>query len=163
LALLGTTLCVAGTVARGSRDRLASLLAGVAFALAPPAVECYYTLSKPEVPLALWLGLSLWAWAAAREASADQPRRARRPVAVSVASLFLAYFTKETAQATLLASALWVAGSSVIGDGRQGAAARIDRWYLGANLGWTALFWIVRAGTGTADIAAGDNSRAYAL
>jgi hypothetical protein len=164
LALLLTALCVSGTVAAISRDRLACLLAGVAYVLSPPVFESYYTLSKPEVPLALWLAVSLCCWAGARVESERRPQRSRRLFAASGASLFLAYFTKETAQAMVLVSALWMIAPWMTSRiTRSAGAARVDRWYVGVNLAWTALFWIVRTGSGTASIAAGGDSQRYAV
>ena len=160
LALLVTALCVAGTVAAVTGDRLASRLAGIAYVLAPPVVESYYTLSKPEVPLTLWLGVSLWGWTTARTTAEADPRRSRRRLVLAAASLLLAYFTKETTQTMLLVVAAWLA---VSWRTARPAAARVDRWYFAAALAWTALFWIMRVASGTAAVTAGDNSRAYAL
>jgi hypothetical protein len=164
LALLCTALCVSATVAGVSRDRLAGLLAGVAYVLSPPVIEGYYTLSKPEVPLALWLAVSLWGWVSARVEAERAPRRSRRLFVVSAVALFAAYFTKETAQVMVLVSGGWVLATWLT---RRGAhppgAARIDRWYLAVNLAWTTLFWAIRVGVGTAAIAAGGDSQRYAL
>jgi hypothetical protein len=163
LALLVTALCVSATVVTVSRDHLAGLLAGVAYVLSPPVIEAYYTLSKPEVPLALWLALSLWGWAAAR-GEAEGGRRGRLPFVVSAVALFAAYFTKETAQGMVLVSGAWVAGTWLTGRmAHTPGAARIDLWYLAANLAWAALFWVVRVGAGTAAVAAGGDSQRYAF
>lgn len=164
VALLLTALAVAATVAAATRDRLASLLAGVAYVLAPPVAESYYTLSKPEVPLALWLAVSLWTWAAARVDSETGGRRRRALLAVSAASLLLAYFTKETAQVMMPVSALWLVASwRRARSAPASAAARVDRWYFAVNVAWVALFWMLRVASGTAGVAAGEDSQRYAL
>ena len=164
LALLLTALGVAGTVAVVTRDRLASLLAGVAYVLSPPVSEGYYTLSKPEVPLALWLAVSLWGWAGARVESERSPTRSRWLFAVSASSLFMAYFTKETAQAMVLVSALWLVASwATARIAQSSAAARVDRRYFGVNVAWAALFWIARVISGTVAVAAGGDSQRYAV
>jgi hypothetical protein len=164
IVLLLTALCVSGTVAIVTGDRLATLLAGIAYVLAPPVFESYYTLSKPEVPLTLWLALSLWGWARARTDAELRPSRSRWPFAVSAATLLLAYLTKETAQAMVLVSTLSVAALWALGriSGSPGPR-RVDWWYTGVNVAWAALFWVSRIGSGTASIAAGGDSQRYAL
>jgi hypothetical protein len=164
LALLATALAVAGTVWVVTADRPATLLAGVAYLLSPVVVEGYYTLSKPEVPLALSLGISWWAWAGARAEADRDPRRSRRMFALSAGALFVAYFTKETAQAMLVVSALGLAASRLaVRTGHASTVSRVDRRYLAVNVAWTALFWVARLGAGTAAIAAGDDSHRYAV
>jgi len=130
--------------------------------LCPTVVECYFTLSKPEVPLALGLAVSLWGWARARAASERTPSRSRRWLTISAAALFVAYFSKETAQAMALVSGLWLVASWKTAETAP-AAARVDRWYFGVNLAWTALFWIMRMGAGTVAIGAGGDSQRYAV
>lgn len=164
LTLVLTALSVAGTVAFATKDGLASVAAGLAYLLSPPVIESYYTLWKPEVPLALWLAVSLCCWAGARAERERDPRRSRWLFTASALSLLFAYFTKETAQAMLIVSTLWVLAPW----GRSGHAppqglGRLDRWYLGVNLACTAFFWLARGLARTATIAAGEDSRHYAL
>jgi hypothetical protein len=164
VVLLLTALLVARTVTIVTGDRLASLIAGVAYLLSPPIIESHYTLSKPEVPLALWLAVSLYGWAGAREAAERSPTRSRRLFALSAASLFLAYLTKETGLTMSLVSALsLIAPWLTPAISRTPGAERIDRWYFGVNVAWTAVFWSLRVWLGTASIAAGNDSQHYAL
>ncbi len=158
LVLLFTALSVAATVALATRNTLASLVAGLTYVLSPPVMENYFTLSKPEVPLTFLLGLSLCCWAGARASLPHAPRRSRSLLTVSALFLLGAYLTKETAQAMLLVSALWVLVLWV----RRGIVDRrteqLDSWYLGANLACVAIFWITRVMTGTVPIATGGDS-----
>jgi hypothetical protein len=164
VALLLTAMAVAGAVAFATRDALASSLAGLAYLLSPPVIESYYTLSKPEVPLAFWLAGSLCCWAGARTLWETAPRRSRCLLWASAASLLFAYLSKETAQAMLVVSLLWVITAwGLPGVSRPPGAARVDRWYLAINVGCTALFWITRSAVGTVTIGAGDDSRHFAL
>ena len=162
VALVLTALLVSRAVVFATRDALAGLFTAVAYVLSPPVAESYYTLSKPEVPLALLLAASLCGWAGARAASERDPHRARRWLAVSAGALLLAYFTKETAQVLLLVSATWVAASRMLPSlAVCPGAARVDRWYLAANVGCAALFWAARHLSGTTAIAAGADSQHY--
>jgi hypothetical protein len=164
VALLLTGLAVAAAVALATKDALASAIGGLAYLLSPPVVENYYTLSKPEVPLALWLAVSLGGWAGARAQWETAPRRSRGLLAASALALLFAYLTKETAQAMLVVSVLCViALRRLPGITRQPSAERIDRWCLAMNLAGTALFWAVRAAVGTAAIGAGGDSHHYAV
>jgi uncharacterized membrane protein len=60
LSLILTGLVIYGIVWTVVKDHFASLFSGLAYVLSPTTFENYYTLSKPEPPLVLWLTLSVF-------------------------------------------------------------------------------------------------------
>jgi hypothetical protein len=161
LVMLLTAISVAGTAAMATRSSLASLGAGLAYVFSPPVIESYYTLSKPEVPLALFLSASLCGWAGARAQWEAMRGRSRLLIAASALPLLLAYLTKETALAMVLVVGTWTA------MGYSGLAARgparADRWYLAINVACAVLIWAARDAAGIAAIAAGAYSKHYTV
>lgn len=164
LSFVLTSLLVYGCVAVATNDRRASLFSGLAYLLSPPVVESYYTLSKPEPPLALWLAASLFFLVHSRATTVSNLGRRRGLFAASAFFVLLAYFTKETAHAMLLVSGLWMVHRLGAGPApRDQADFDLLRRYFVANLLIVGLYWGAHWVFGIAAIPAGEDSRHYAL
>lgn len=161
-ALVATAGLIAEAVALAAKDRLAGLLAGLAFVLAPPVIENYYTIGKAEPWLVLSLALSTYLLFSALDVADRDAAGSRRRLAGAAACLLPAYFWKETAHAMLIVSALWLAGAWL--RARRQPPSRQNRLVLGyalANVACAALYGTAYAQSGTATIASGTYSTHY--
>ncbi|HYB40602.1 MAG TPA: hypothetical protein VEL75_02470, partial [Candidatus Methylomirabilis sp.] len=162
-ALGATAVLIAEGVALAARNRLAGLLAALAYVLAPPAIENYYTISKSEPWLVLVLALSVYLLLRALQLAERDPRKSRRRLAAAQIVLLAAYFWKETAFAMLIVSGLWLAGTWC-GDRRLAAPrSRIVLGYFLANAACGAIFWTAYRLSGTPSIGSGTYSVHYML
>ena len=162
LTLIATAITISGIALVGTGDRLAAILSGVAYTVSGPAVESYYTLSKSEPPMVLWLALSLLCLLAAISARDAARTRGRMLFAASVALLLAAYFTKETALAMVLVSGMW-ACSALWRERRcsSHSASRVMIAYFLASLAIALTFLVARTASGTAAVEVGGDSRGY--
>ncbi len=161
-ALAVTAGLIAETVSLAAKDLRAGLLAGLAFVLAPPVVENYYTLAKGEPWLVLSLASSSYLLVSALDAADRDAASSRRRLAGAAACLLPAYFWKETAHAMLVVSLLWLAGTWLVS--RRLPTSRRPRLVLAyalANVACAALYTVAHAQSGTAAIASGTYSTHY--
>jgi hypothetical protein len=96
LALAATSFLLYEAVWTLSASRLAGLASGLAFLTATPIWENYYTLSKPEPVLALFLALSTFFLFKSIRVSATSGSMPTSLLVASAVLAGLAYFTKET-------------------------------------------------------------------
>ena len=160
-ALAITAGLIAETVRLAAKDVRAGLLAGLAFLLAPPVVENYYTLAKAEPWLCLWLAMSSYWLATALDAADEDAAKSWRRLAGAAACLLPAYFWKETAHAMLIVSLAWLAGGWLAAW--RSPRCRLLLGYAVANAGCAALYAVAHALSGTAAIGAGTYSTHYNL
>jgi hypothetical protein len=93
LCLTVTALLISGIAATLTGDHLAGALGGVAYVLSGPVIESYYTLSKPEPPLALWLAVSVFLLVTSVRALGSGNKRIMCLFAASLHPLAFAYFS----------------------------------------------------------------------
>lgn len=164
LSLTLTALAISGIGGIATANHVTGLLCGVAYVLSGPVIESYYTLSKDEPPLVLWLALSVFFLVATIGGLGSERRPVKRLFAASVPPLILAYFTKETALAMVLVSGLW-AGAAFFRE--RGLAAhpvlRVTAGYFIVNLTMAAVYWATRSLSGTSAVVAGTDSAHYVI
>jgi hypothetical protein len=102
LSLVLTGIVIFSAVEVTTKDPLAGALSSLFYILSPPVIENYYTLSKPEAPLVMWLAVSLYFLWRSSETLTSNRLRGYVLLGCSILPLTLAYFTKETALTTLL-------------------------------------------------------------
>jgi hypothetical protein len=164
LSLIVTSLLILGIATTATGNQLVGLLSGVAYILSGPVIESYYTLSKGEPPLVLWLALSVLFLTASVKAIGCSRRRVTCLFGASLPSLAFAYFTKETAHAMVLVSGLWMA-AAIFHERRRLARpiSRLAAAYFAANLAVAAGYWGMRVLSRTSTVATGSNSAQYVL
>lgn len=160
LVFAGTALLVVAIARARRAGPLEAGLAGALFALAVPAAESYYTLSKGEPIQTFWLAAALLALAAGR-AGESRGRRAARALAIALA-LLLAMLSKETSLAVVPVGAAWAA---LAWAGRRTDRARgVERLlFLLAALVAAAAFLALRAAALPVGLAGGSYTGNYEL
>jgi hypothetical protein len=163
LVLCLTSLAITSIIATITRDYIAAPIGGLLYATSGPVWESYYTLSKPEPPLVLWLALSQLCLFMAMF---SQKRRLRWvQLTLSIFFLAAAYLTKETTVVMLpisiaLLILVWLATRGLA----DGASARVGALtFVIGNLICLVLFLLLRFATGTADPASGTYSVHYQI
>jgi hypothetical protein len=164
LGLIATSLLVREILRIATHDARAGLLGGLAFVLSPPVVESYYTLSKGEPLLVLWLALSVLFLVKALDVAERDAARARRQLGVAAIFLLLAYLSKETAHAMLVVSVLWTVGAW-LGARRHGDWRRVGVLvgYVVVNAACAGVYWAALRLSGVPAISAGGYSVHYAF
>jgi hypothetical protein len=107
--LIGLTAALAFTVRAGGGSDLQAMLAAVGFLIGAPAVEAFYTLSKPEPLQALLLVMAIYL--AMRGAQARSKTRRRVSGVGAVVLLAAASFLKETTLIVLPIVVMWALAS----------------------------------------------------
>lgn len=164
LSLILTGIAICGAVGMATRDRLASVLSGIVYVLSPPVIESYYTLSKGEPPMVLWLVLSVFFLFGSINTLTSDRKQSHRLFAASALFLFIAYFTKETAHAMLVVSALWAISAlwqDQISPNRN--AFHIMCGYFVVNLILVGIYWGARTLFGVVGVSAGEDSGHYSF
>lgn len=136
--------------------------AGLFFALSGPAVDTFYTLSKPDTPQLLWLVVSLLiAGASARRRN----RWARfSGLAATTGALLLADTTKETGLVTVAIAIGWCVIGRRCLDPVHNEAHRAWRTHFAlASLLAAAGFMVLRMASGEPSFSQGTYSRLYRL
>ena len=168
LTWLVSAFALAAAIRIVLKDRVAGLLAGVAFVFCPPAVENYYTISKDEPALVLWLSLSIVILACALSGTSRKSAVRFGYLGASAGCVGLAYFTKETAQILGVVSIAWVllalvaqrrGGSSAASDG----SVRTLCWYAFGCWFWIPVYWATRSWVGIVGVEEGRYSSRYGL
>jgi hypothetical protein len=162
-ALAATAVLITEGVALASRDRLAGFLAGLAYVLAPPTIENYYTVSKSEPWLVLVLTLSVYLLLQALDVADRDVAKSRRRLGGAAACLLAGYFWKETALALVIASGLWLAGTWYRDRRLTARQSRIVLGYFLASLACAAIYGAAYAFSGTSSIGSGTYSVHYML
>ncbi len=155
LALIVTTLILSQIVLQLTHSYSAGFVAGAAFLISGPVIEAYYTLSKPEPPLVLFVAAAtLCVFRAMRSVGAQQ-----RALVVA-ASLFtaLAYLTKETAVVLLPVSLMF----ALVGWSRQQLRLTLLA-FCTINILCALAFVASRFVTGTSAVSTGSDSSNYVL
>jgi hypothetical protein len=162
LSLVLTGIVIFGAVEVATRDPVAGVLSSIFYILSPPVIENYYTLSKGEPPMVLWLALSLFLLFKSTDIFITNRKRASILLIASTFSLCMAYFTKETAHAMLLISAIWSLNAI---DHIQNAQNRhifeTRLKYFIINIIIVGTYWGARVLSTTAGIASGEDSGNY--
>ena len=139
-------------------NAVAAAIAAVVFATCGPAIETFYTLSKPEPLQLTWIAISLLVTGASVRDS--QPRKRAGLVALAAAALTLAYASKETSVVLIPISLGWLViawASSSVRERRFALTfAAIDA--VAAAAFFTLRWWYVPR-----SLAEGTYTRAYAL
>jgi hypothetical protein len=162
LSLIFTAMLISGIAAMAAGNRLAALLSGVAYILSGPTIESYYTLSKGEPPVVMWLALSVFFLVASLKALGSGIGRALWWFVASLPPLALAYFTKETAQAMVLVTGMWAGAAFLHERGRTDRPiACLTILYFVANLAIASGYWGTRVLSGTAAVPIGSDSGHY--
>jgi hypothetical protein len=162
LSLVLTAIVIFSAVEVVTKDPVAGILSSTFYMLSPPVIESYYTLSKPEPPLVLWIVLSLYLLWRSSEIRISERTRGRVLIAVSTLFLTIAYLTKETALAVLLISALWTLRwffLTRISQDHRPFEARYE--YFIVNVLLSFICWGARILSGTSGVSSGAESRQY--
>lgn len=114
LLLCATALTLGALVHRLCGSRAAALPSALSFVLSPPVFEAYYTLSKSEPLLVLWISVGLWA--IVRGAQTESARRQWCWRLGALLAILWAMQTKETGLGILLAAALLLLADLRWGD-----------------------------------------------
>jgi hypothetical protein len=154
LALLARLVRIGG----GSPTQTIGTL--VLFAACGPAIEAFYTLSKAEPLLLIWIGVSLLAAAASTREVSSTPRVRLR--VLSGVALVFAYATKETGAVVLPISLAWLAIERV-SPGPRPAWRRFALTYAALNVAAGAVFIVLRWQYAARALGEGTYTRAYAL
>jgi hypothetical protein len=160
LIVTGIILCRAIEVVTG--DHVAGVLSGSLYILSPPVFESYYTLSKSEPPMVLWLILSLFLLFKSANVYTLNRRHSHYLFMISIFFLFIAYFTKETAHAMLLASALWAINArwnNRISPSNHMFGFRYR--YFVANIIIVGIYWLMRSFSSAVELSSGTDSENY--
>jgi hypothetical protein len=164
LSLLLTGIIIYKLVSAATRNLLAGILSSLFYLISPPIFENYYTLSKGEPPMVLWLALSLLFFYKSSKTLNYGNKRSHRLLLTSGFFLALAYFTKETAHAMLLISGLWTIGALWKTQQSQRDWLIESRYkYFFVNLIVVSIYWGVRWLSGTVEVPAGEDSGKYQL
>jgi hypothetical protein len=162
LSLMVTAIIICRVVEVMTRDRLGGVFSGILYVLSPPVIESYYTLSKSEPPMVLWLVLSLLFLFKSANTLTFNRKRSHALFGVSVFFLFIAYFTKETSHAMLLVSTLWTVHVWWYNRSTHDYYLWEIRYkYLISNVIIVSIYWIIRVLTNTIGVSAGEDSGQY--
>ncbi|MBM3773082.1 MAG: hypothetical protein FJW27_17710 [Acidimicrobiia bacterium] len=123
LVLVVTTICLVRFVRLAGGSRRASFAAGLLFVLCGPVIEHFYTLTKSEVPLTLWLAAAL-PLVAASPRLWGAGRRAAARLGLLFVFVLMACLTKETAVVLVPISASWFLLQRLRGD--------VEKWESGS-------------------------------
>jgi hypothetical protein len=124
LILAITTYCLIRFLLNLGRGHWQAGLTGLAFVLAGPVIENYYTLSKGEPWQVLFLALSLLAFSHRRRSSWWWTRIGW--VSLMAALMLLADFSKETSLVIAPIALVWYLGDRWLQHSRKGSAPRLD-------------------------------------
>ena len=160
LLFAGLLALLARLVRLGGGSPAQTILTLVLFATCGPAIEAFYTLSKAEPLLLVWIGLSVLA-AAASTREAAPARRVALIIASGLALVF-AYATKETSAIVLPISLAWLAIERGSRAARPGWG-RFAMTYAALNVAAGAVFVVLRWRYAARALGEGTYTRAYAL
>lgn len=128
--------------------------------LVSPAVETFYTLSKPELPQLLWLVASLLLITRYTPAASRQRRLSL--ITLTTATLLLALLSKETSLAILPISVGWLIVGLLKFDAAEDKMDLSTRKaYLLASLVAVGIFFVLRSAFATVPITQGSYTEAY--
>lgn len=134
VSLIITSVCLSKTVAMISGSNLAGTIAGVLFLLAPPIIENYYTVSKSEPILTLYIIISVLCLVTALQASRY---RLWFFYTISLIMLPLAHLTKETALVLFPIGIFWAVGYALAQHAD--ATSRRNIWLLSSYAAFNLL------------------------
>ena len=161
LALMVISAALIFLVRRLGGSRLQAALAGLAFVLAGPVVESFYTL-KGEVIQAALMVLSLLALLPYAAARTRRQKVAAGLLVVLV--VFLAYLAKETTLVLLPVSAVWYLLARFWPEYEKDPARRSARGlYLAANLVCAPIFLVLRSISTSAGLNQGSYTVRYSF
>jgi len=136
--------------------------AGIFFVVSGPAVESFYTLSKPDPPQLLWVVISLLIAAVGVRSRNRWARLAG--LAATTGALLVADTTKETGIVTVTVALGWlVVGRLGLDPARDEPYLTWRRRYVLASLLAAAGFFALRAYFGEPPLSQGEYSRLYRL
>jgi hypothetical protein len=164
LTLTLTAIAISAITLMAAGDILAALVSGLAYVFSGAVIESYYTLSKSEPPMTLWLVLSMLCLVAVLFARDAMRRRGWALFSASAALLLPAYFTKETALAMLPVAGMWAC--LAIALERKSSSRTTSRMMIGyflVNLAIALIYLVARTASGTAGVEAGSDSRGYSF
>jgi hypothetical protein len=164
LGLVLTGIIIFKLVEAATSNLPSSILSSVFYLLSPPIFENYYTLSKGEPPMVLWLALSLLFLNQSTNIQAYDKKLSYRLFLTSMLFLSLAYFTKETVHAMVLISGLWTISAWWQSQYSKRYEMLKNRYkYFFVNLLIVSIYWGVRYFSGTVEVASGEDSGKYQL
>ena len=159
--ILAVVLAILARLVRRAAGTPGQAVAAMAvFALCGPAIESFYTLSKPEPLQLAWMAGALLATAAA--ATGATAARRTGMIALAIALSLVAYASKETSVVLVPISLGWLA-LEYRTHGERGVAWRFAITYAAVNVAAAIAFLALRAHHAPLGLAEGTYTRAYAL